>query len=168
MMSRKVTLGLFATAYFLFHCCRCCWDDGTREGNKNKSSMSMDLWNGMRAFLSAATKYERLWMRQNTHFLFKFPSTIFRNAVDWEWCWMRRNGKIIYLKKLHSSRDNNAQIGNFPIYDKIWIRDVGMKNMRKKFLSIILLIFIPRISNTFYSLACFLLHSFRAGKFMNL
>lgn len=26
-------------------------------------------------------------------------------------------------KKLHSSRDNNVQIGNFPIYDKIWIRD---------------------------------------------
>lgn len=68
--------------------------------------------------------------------------------------------KIIYLKKLHSSGDNNVQIGNFPIYDKIWIRDVGMKNMRKKFHSIIylsiyslLLIFISRIFNTFHSLA---------------
>lgn len=103
-------------------------------------------------------------MRQSTpiSYLNFRQQFFFRNAVDWQWwCWIKKKWKKLSIsKKLYSSRDNNVQIGNFPIYDKIWIRDVGIK----KFLFIItLLIFIPRIFNTFYSLAVFL-HSFRAWK----
>lgn len=39
-------------------------------------------------------------------------------------------------KKLHSSRDNNVQIGNFPIYDKIWIRDAEADEWWRNSLSV--------------------------------
>jgi hypothetical protein len=70
------------------------------EGNKNKSSTRRTDSPGRSA-------------QNGKYFLLKFPSTAKREQV------FPSSDDESTRKKLHSSRDNNAQIGNFPIYDKI-------------------------------------------------
>lgn len=105
----------------------------------------------------ATQKYDEA---KYTHFLFKFPSTIFffRNAVDWQW--MRRNGKKLSISK----SSTRAEIITFKLaiflfmikYEfemsawKIWERNSTPSSI---YLCSLLLIFISRIFNTFHSLA---------------
>jgi lipopolysaccharide export LptBFGC system permease protein LptF len=99
--------------------------DGTREGNKNKSSMSTWIYgmaDGMQERESGVKQptFSYLNFRQQRRVLSQFVSLLVYVCISLcKEAEYDDDDDDDGGKKLHSSRDNNAQIGNFPIYDKI-------------------------------------------------